>query len=261
MPAVLVASHGPFTWGPDAAAAADNAIALEAVAGMASETLALDPDARPMPAVAARAPLPAKARGDRLLRPAADDDRRTTSSPRSRASMAPGDLRVGRERDADARRGRGAPAGDRGRPVRLGSALVPGGRDRRRRARASARARSRVRRRHRRRAAGRASGSRPTRPIPCGDVRAVPAGWRARVHRRPVCGFRADRRRAPIADGMAGPAAPPAAGLPSATTRRPCSSRSASRCMRSTSGRSPAARGPASTAAGRSVCSWSGSCA
>jgi len=48
MPAVLVASHGPFTWGPDAGAAADNAIALEAVAAMAIETLALDPHARPL---------------------------------------------------------------------------------------------------------------------------------------------------------------------------------------------------------------------
>ncbi len=48
MPAVLVASHGPFTWGQDAAAAADNAIALEAVAAMASRTVALDPDAEPM---------------------------------------------------------------------------------------------------------------------------------------------------------------------------------------------------------------------
>src|SRR5207342_2459607 len=34
VPAVLVASHGPFTWGPSAAAAVDNAIALEAVAAM-----------------------------------------------------------------------------------------------------------------------------------------------------------------------------------------------------------------------------------
>jgi L-ribulose-5-phosphate 4-epimerase len=48
MPAVLVASHGPFTWGPDAAAAVDNAIALEAVAAMAIETLALDPAAPPL---------------------------------------------------------------------------------------------------------------------------------------------------------------------------------------------------------------------
>ena len=50
MPAVLVAWHGPFTWGPDASAAADNAVALELVAGMARRTLALDPDAQPMPA-------------------------------------------------------------------------------------------------------------------------------------------------------------------------------------------------------------------
>jgi L-ribulose-5-phosphate 4-epimerase len=48
MPAVLVASHGPFTWGRDATQAAENATALEAVAAMAAGTLALDPDEAPM---------------------------------------------------------------------------------------------------------------------------------------------------------------------------------------------------------------------
>ncbi len=48
MPAVLVASHGPFTWGRDAREAADNATALEAVAAMAAQTLALDPSVGPM---------------------------------------------------------------------------------------------------------------------------------------------------------------------------------------------------------------------
>ena len=48
MPAALVASHGPFTWGRDAQDAADNATALEAVAAMAAQTLALRPDAGPM---------------------------------------------------------------------------------------------------------------------------------------------------------------------------------------------------------------------
>ena len=45
MPAVLVRSHGPFTWGKDADQAVVNAIALEAVAAMAERTLSLDPDA------------------------------------------------------------------------------------------------------------------------------------------------------------------------------------------------------------------------
>jgi L-ribulose-5-phosphate 4-epimerase len=49
MPAALVASHGPFTWGRDPHEASDHAIALEAVAAMAIQTLALDPDAKPMP--------------------------------------------------------------------------------------------------------------------------------------------------------------------------------------------------------------------
>ena len=48
MPAVLVASHGPFTWGQDPGSAADNAVALEAVAAMAIETLTLDPHTKPM---------------------------------------------------------------------------------------------------------------------------------------------------------------------------------------------------------------------
>jgi len=45
VPAVLVAGHGPFCWGIDAAAAVDNAITLEYVARMALNTLMLRPDA------------------------------------------------------------------------------------------------------------------------------------------------------------------------------------------------------------------------
>jgi L-ribulose-5-phosphate 4-epimerase len=48
MPAALVASHGPFTWGRDAQDAADNATALEAVAAMASGAYALNPDVEPI---------------------------------------------------------------------------------------------------------------------------------------------------------------------------------------------------------------------
>ena len=43
-PAVLVASHGPFAWGADVDEAVENAIALEAVASMALNTLALEPE-------------------------------------------------------------------------------------------------------------------------------------------------------------------------------------------------------------------------
>lgn len=43
MPAVLVRSHGPFTWGANAAEAVVNAIALETVAAMAERTLRIDP--------------------------------------------------------------------------------------------------------------------------------------------------------------------------------------------------------------------------
>lgn len=45
MPAVLVRSHGPFTWGTDAAAAVVNAIALETVAAMAQLTFSIEPHA------------------------------------------------------------------------------------------------------------------------------------------------------------------------------------------------------------------------
>ncbi|HEX7496585.1 MAG TPA: L-ribulose-5-phosphate 4-epimerase AraD [Candidatus Limnocylindrales bacterium] len=48
MPGVLVASHGPFTWGRDAQGAADNAVALELVAAMATPTFALNPEVEPI---------------------------------------------------------------------------------------------------------------------------------------------------------------------------------------------------------------------
>ena len=49
MSAVLVRSHGPFTWGRDAAGAVVNAIALEAVAAMALRALSLAPGAHDVP--------------------------------------------------------------------------------------------------------------------------------------------------------------------------------------------------------------------
>ena len=53
-PAVLVASHGPFTWGKDVADAVHNAVVLEFVARLASETLRLNPKAKPVPSRLAR---------------------------------------------------------------------------------------------------------------------------------------------------------------------------------------------------------------
>jgi L-ribulose-5-phosphate 4-epimerase len=50
MPAVLVANHGPFAWGADAAGAVRSAVSLEAVAQMALGTYRLAPDAPPAPA-------------------------------------------------------------------------------------------------------------------------------------------------------------------------------------------------------------------
>jgi L-ribulose-5-phosphate 4-epimerase len=51
IPAVLVRNHGPFAWGPSAAKAVENALALEIVADMAFHALTLVPDAAP-PALA-----------------------------------------------------------------------------------------------------------------------------------------------------------------------------------------------------------------
>lgn len=48
MPAVLVAGHGPFTWGKTAADAAHNAVIFEEVARVASTTLAINPQAAPI---------------------------------------------------------------------------------------------------------------------------------------------------------------------------------------------------------------------
>jgi L-ribulose-5-phosphate 4-epimerase len=47
-PAVLVASHGPFTWGKDVADAVHNAGMLEFIAQLASETLKINPQLKPM---------------------------------------------------------------------------------------------------------------------------------------------------------------------------------------------------------------------
>jgi L-ribulose-5-phosphate 4-epimerase len=47
-PAVLVASHGPFTWGADAHDAVHNAVVLEFIARLASETLRINPEVKPM---------------------------------------------------------------------------------------------------------------------------------------------------------------------------------------------------------------------
>jgi L-ribulose-5-phosphate 4-epimerase len=50
-PAVLVASHGPFTWGRDVDEAVHNAVVLEFIARLAGETLRINPKTKPMPSV------------------------------------------------------------------------------------------------------------------------------------------------------------------------------------------------------------------
>ena len=49
VPGVICASHGPFTWGKDAAQAVYHAVVLEEVAKMARLTLSISPDAAPAP--------------------------------------------------------------------------------------------------------------------------------------------------------------------------------------------------------------------
>jgi len=48
IPAALVYSHGPFTWGKDAADAVHNAVVLEEVAFMAWHDIILNPNLKPM---------------------------------------------------------------------------------------------------------------------------------------------------------------------------------------------------------------------
>ncbi len=48
IPAVLVAGHAPFCWGPTPAEAAHNAVILEYVAKMASHTLSINAESRPL---------------------------------------------------------------------------------------------------------------------------------------------------------------------------------------------------------------------
>jgi L-ribulose-5-phosphate 4-epimerase len=49
VPGVLVAHHGPFTWGADPAGSVETAVTLEAVARAALYTFELRPDAPPIP--------------------------------------------------------------------------------------------------------------------------------------------------------------------------------------------------------------------
>jgi L-ribulose-5-phosphate 4-epimerase len=46
VPAVLVANHGAFAWGPDAGTSAHNAVILESIARMAYFTLSINPQAK-----------------------------------------------------------------------------------------------------------------------------------------------------------------------------------------------------------------------
>jgi L-ribulose-5-phosphate 4-epimerase len=47
-PGVLVANHGPFTWGATAADAVEHSVILEEIARMAYQTVSLDPEMKPV---------------------------------------------------------------------------------------------------------------------------------------------------------------------------------------------------------------------
>ncbi len=51
IPGILVANHGPFAWGPNASAAAHNAVILEAIARTAYFTVSLNPESEPIGSV------------------------------------------------------------------------------------------------------------------------------------------------------------------------------------------------------------------
>ncbi len=48
MPAVLVANHGPFTWGKSAAASVESMVVLEQTAAMALGTISINPQQKPI---------------------------------------------------------------------------------------------------------------------------------------------------------------------------------------------------------------------
>jgi len=48
MPAVLVANHGPFTWGETPADAVENSVMLEQIATMALGTMTINPQQQPI---------------------------------------------------------------------------------------------------------------------------------------------------------------------------------------------------------------------
>jgi L-ribulose-5-phosphate 4-epimerase len=48
IPAILVANHGPFTWGKNPAAAVESTVVLEQVAAMALGTMTINPDQGPI---------------------------------------------------------------------------------------------------------------------------------------------------------------------------------------------------------------------
>ena len=96
MPAVLVASHGPFSWGRDAPAAVDQAILLEMVAGLAQPDPRARPRGGPHRGPPPGAPLPAQARQRRVLR-AVPTVTAATAHVEVARLHAPGDIRVARE--------------------------------------------------------------------------------------------------------------------------------------------------------------------
>ena len=242
-------SHGPFAWGADAAEAVENAIALEAVArSRAAHAAARARRCADRATSCCSRHFPRKHGAARLLRPGRDDEgappaRRGRPAPRTRSrSRRPARARLLRPRHG-------------GRALRLRPALV------RRRAGSATRCSS-----------GRSSSATSSRGVveagpragervavdpamPCGRCAVCLAGLRAPLPRARLRRPRRDRRRAAVDRSRGRSGSRTRSPTRSPTRRRRCSSRSASRCTRSTSATSGRARPPASSAAARSGCS------
>ena len=270
MPAVLVASHGPFAWGPDPATAVENAIALEAVAAMASRTLELDPDAGRWPttcssgttaASTGRPPTTGSAGDGRETDLVADVARctaRVTSASRPSRSPTP---RPGRgPRPGRRPSGCAAPTSTGIARASIGDAALGAPLD----------PRPRVQRRDRSTGRGPGSGSSPTRSTRASGASACRAGRVQPVRRRPVRRVRG-RPTAPCARSMPWPSHllhalpdadrprrshPPRAarGGVACAGPRPGPGRCPGRRLRLRPDRSPARPAPARSAAPRS--SW-----
>ena len=186
---------------PTRASAVDNAIALEAVAAMASRTLALDPDARPMADYLLERHFRRKHGagayyGQRPMTATCERGRPGCTAPATSGSRPSQSWHPDRARRSLQVHGR--------RAVRLRPPLVSRGQHRRRRAEPAAHPRPRVQRRRSPMARGPVNGSSPTRPIRASDATACRAGRSNLCAAGRFAGFTGTRRCPAHDDALAG---------------------------------------------------------